>query len=186
MKPPKRLYPSTRIISHPEVSACPVCGGSLMLANYVLWDKTIQTLDGVRSVASRPASCADPQCAGATMRLRSAAGQQVALPHTTYGYDVVVRIGWQRQTRCATYAEIHADLRPQIQIAESQVRRLYHQAYLPLLACHERQQAVRLTQAAEQHGGLVIALDGLAPEGGEPQLWPPRWSPSCSAAPAIC
>jgi hypothetical protein len=171
MKTPKRLYPSTRIIYHPELSTCLVCGGPLMLANYVLGDKTVQTLTAVVSVASRPASCADPQCAGASMRLRSVAGQQVALPHTTYGYDVVVRIGWQRQLRCATYAEIHADLTPQIQIAESQVRHLYQQVYLPLLACHERQQTERLTQAAEQQGGLVIALDGLAPEGGEPQLW---------------
>lgn len=142
-----------------------------MLANYVLWDKTVQTLDQVLSVASRPAHCADPQCAGASMRLRSAAGQQVALPYSTYGYDVVVRIGWQRQTRSATYAEIYADLTPIIQIAESQVRRLYQQAYLPLLAGHTRQQIPRLDSAVATHGGLVLALDGLAPEGGEPQLW---------------
>jgi Transposase, Mutator family len=171
MKTPKRLYPSARIIYHPELSACPVCGGPLMLANYLLGDKTVQTLTAVVSVASRPARCADPQCAGASMCLRSAAGQQVALPAVTYGYDVVVRIGWWRQTRCATYGEIHTDLTPQIQIAESQVRHLYQHVYLPLLACHERQQTARLTQAAAQHGGLVIALDGLAPEGGEPQLW---------------
>lgn len=171
MKTPKRLYPSARIIYHPELSACPVCGGPLMLANYLLGDKTVQTLTAVVSVASRPARCADPQCAGASMCLRSAAGQQIALPAVTYGYDVVVRIGWWRQTRCATYREIHADLTPQIQIAESQVRHLYQQVYLPLLACHERQQTARLTHAATTHGGLVIALDGLAPEGGEPQLW---------------
>lgn len=171
MKTPKRLYPSTRIIYHPELSACPVCGGALMLLNTLLWDKTVQTLEGVHSVASRPACCADPQCAGAGMRLRSAAGQQVALPYTTYGYDVVVRIGWQRQNRCATYADILADVTPQLQIAESQVRRLYQQVYLPLLACHERQHHERLSQAAAAQGGLVIALDGLAPEGGEPQLW---------------
>ncbi|NTV99825.1 MAG: transposase, partial [Oscillochloris sp.] len=68
-------------------------------------------------------------------------------------------------------AELRADLTPQIQIGESQVRRLYQQVYLSLLACHERQHHERLAQAAAQHGGLVLALDGLAPEGGEPQLW---------------
>lgn len=83
MKNPRRLYPNECIIYHPELSTCLVCGGPLMLANYLLGDKTVQTLNGVLSVASRPASCADPQCAGATMRLRSVAGQQVALPHTT-------------------------------------------------------------------------------------------------------
>jgi len=82
-----------------------------------------------------------------------------------------VRIGWQRQTRCATYAEIHADVMPHIPISETQVRRLYQQVYVPLLACHEQQHTDRLAQAAAQHGGVVIALDGLAPEGGEPQLW---------------
>ncbi len=79
MKTPKRLYPSERIIYLLEVTTCLVCGGPLLLMNTLLWDKTIQTLDGVRSVDSRPACCADPQCAGASMRVRSVAGQQVAL-----------------------------------------------------------------------------------------------------------
>lgn len=171
MKTPKQLYPSERIIYHPEVSACLVCGGPLMLLNTLLWDKTVQTLEGVFSLASRPACCADPACAGAAMRLRSAAGQQLALPRQTYGYDVLVRVGWLRQTRCATYAEIHAELRPQVQLSEAQVRALYQHSFLPLLACHERQQTERLKQVANQQGGLVLALDGLAPEGGEPQLW---------------
>jgi hypothetical protein len=51
------------------------------------------------------------------------------------------------------------------------VRYLYQQVYLPLLACHERKYWDQLDQAAQQHGGLFVALDGLAPEGGEPQLW---------------
>jgi hypothetical protein len=51
------------------------------------------------------------------------------------------------------------------------VRYLYQQAYLPLLACHERQYWEQLAQAAQQYSGLIIALDGLAPEGGETQLW---------------
>jgi hypothetical protein len=42
---------------------------------------------------------------------------------------------------------------------------------LPLLACHERRQQGRLETLAKQQGGLIIALDGLQPEAGEPQLW---------------
>jgi hypothetical protein len=171
MNTPKALYPSARLIYHPELSRCPQCGGPLMLANYLLWDKTVQTLETVLSVASRPACCADPACPAASMRLRSAAGQQVALPHSTYGYDVLVRIGWLRQARRATYTEIHADLAPQIQISPAHIRHLYTQVFLSLVACHEQQQHVRLAQAAQHHGGLILALDGLAPEGGEPQLW---------------
>jgi len=139
--------------------------------NYLAWDKTVQTLDHVLSIASRPGHCANPTCTGNDVRFLSAEGQQIALPGSTYGYDVVARIGWQRQERRDIYADIRADLASRIQISESHVRYLYQQTYLPLLACHERKYWDHLAQAAQQHGGLIIALDGLAPEGGEPQLW---------------
>jgi hypothetical protein len=141
------------------------------LCNYLAWDKTVQTLNSVLSIASRPGYCGDAACPGHTMRLVSAEGQQIALPGSTYGYDVLVRIGWLRQERQATYAEIEAELSPRVYISESHLRYLYQQVYLPLLACHERQHWDQLEQAAERYGGLIIALDGLAPEGGEPQLW---------------
>jgi hypothetical protein len=57
-----------------------------------------------------------------------------------------------------------------VQISETQVRAIYTYRYLALLACHERQQMERLKAIAVQ-GGLWLSLDGLAPEGGEPQLW---------------
>ena len=56
-------------------------------------------------------------------------------------------------------------------ISDSHVPYLYPHLYLPLLACHERQQQGRMAQIAKQHGGLIVSLDGLAPQGGEPQIW---------------
>ena len=141
------------------------------MCDYLAWDKTVQTLDAVLSIASRPALCADHLCSGQGMRFLSAEGQQIAPRGSTYGYDVLARIGWLRQERRDAYAEIGAELAGQVQISESHIRYLYQQVYLPLLACHERQYVTCLTQAARQHGGLIISLDGLAPEGGEPQLW---------------
>jgi len=105
------------------------------------------------------------------MRLLSATAQRLALPGSTYGYDVLVRIAWWRQEYHATYREIHAELASQIRISESHVGYLYQQVYLPLLACHERQHRDHLAQVAKAQGGLLIALDGLAPQGGEPQIW---------------
>jgi hypothetical protein len=171
MRTPKELHPDERIIYKPELAACPHCGGPLVMHNYLAWDKTVQTLEHVLSVASRPGYCANPTCPVHPARLLSAEGQQIALPGCTYGYDVLVRIGWLRQDRRATYTEIQDDLTSRVQISESHVRYLYQQVYLPLLACHERLCWDHLAQAAQQHGGLIIALDGLAPEGGEPQLW---------------
>src|SRR6266404_411129 len=171
MRTPKRLYAQQRLIYQPELLTCPHCGDLLVMCNYLAWNKTVQTLDGVLSVASRPGCCRHATCAGSRMRLLSAEGQGIALPGSTYGYDVLVRIGWRRQESRATYREIHTELSLQLAISASHVRYLYQSFYLPLLACHERQHRDRLAQIAQQQGGLIVALDGLAPQGGEPQIW---------------
>src|SRR6266702_4305982 len=171
MRTPKRLYAQERMIYQPELLTCPHCGDLLMMCNYLAWDKTVQTLDRVLSVASRPGCCRHATCAGSRMRLLSAEGQRLALPGSTYGYDGLVRMGWWRQESRATYREIHADLASQVRISASHVGYLSQQVSLPLLACHERQHRDRLAQMATQQGGVSVALDGLAPQGGEPQLW---------------
>jgi mutator family transposase len=171
MRTPKRLYAEARIIYQPELLTCLHCGDLLVPWNYLAWDKTVQTLDGLLSIATRPGHCPHATCPGSRMRLLSAAAQRMAPPGSTYGYDVLMRIGWLRQHQRATYSEIHTELSCRFPISESHVRYLYQHIYLPLLACHERQQHGRLAQIAQEQGGLVIALDGLAPQGGEPQIW---------------
>src|SRR5215468_4963466 len=171
MRTPKPLYAHERMIYHPELLTCPHCGDLLVTCNYLAWDKTVQRLDRVLSVASRPGHCPHATCVGSRLRLLSAEGQRLAPAGSTYGYDVVVHIGWWRQEARATYREIHAALASRVRISESHVGYLYQQVYLPLLACHERQHRDRLAQIAQQQGGLIVALDGLAPQGGEPQIW---------------
>ena len=171
MRTPKPLYAHKRMIYHPELLTCPHCGDLLVMCNYLAWDKTVQMLDRVLSVASRPGCCPHATCVGSRLRLLSAQGQRIAPAGSTYGYDVIVRIGWWRQESRATYREIHAALAAQVRISPSHVGYLYQQIYLPLLACHERQHRDHLARMATKQGGLIIALDGLAPQGGEPQLW---------------
>jgi hypothetical protein len=171
MRTPKSLYVQQRRIYHPELMSCPSCGELLVGCNYLKWDKIVQTLDQVLSIASRPGHCPNPECAGHARRLLSAQGQGIAPASSTYGYDVVTRIGWLRQHVFATYEQIHADLSQRVAISESHVRGLYQRSYLPLMACHERRQRDRLETLASEQGGLIIALDGLEPEAGEPQLW---------------
>jgi len=171
MRTRREFHPEKRIIYHTELPACPICGGTLMTYDYLAWDKIVQTLSSVISVASRPSHCADPSCVGYSIRLLSAEGQQIAPKGFGYGYDVVTRIGWLRQDRRDIYADIQSALPSHLQISLSHVRYLYQDVYLPLLACQERQYKDQLEQAVQQCGGLVIDLDGLAPVGGEPQLW---------------
>src|SRR5438132_1207002 len=159
MRTPKRLYAHERIIYQPELLTCPHCGDLLVMCNYLAWDKTVQMLDRVLSVASRPGCCRHATCAGSRMRLLSAEGQRIALPGSTYGYDVLVRIGWWRQEYRATYREIHAALASQVRISESHVGYPYQQVYLPLLSCHERQHRAHLAEPlAEADSAFKVAL----------------------------
>src|SRR4029450_3516545 len=171
MRTPKPLYAHERMIYRPELLTCPHCGDLLVTCNYLAWDKTVQKLDRVLSVASRPGRCPHAMCVGSRPRLLPAEGHRLAPAGSTYGYDVVVHIGWWRQEARATYREIHTALASRVRISESHVGYLYQQVYLPLLACHERQHRERLAQIAQQQGGLIVALDGLAAQGGAPQLW---------------
>ena len=107
-------------------------------------------LAGVLSVASRLGRCPHATCAGSRMRLLSAEGQRITLPGSSYGYDVLGRIGWWRQESRATYGEIHTDLASQVRISESHVCYLYQHLSLPLLARQEWQHHAHLAQIAKQ------------------------------------
>jgi hypothetical protein len=171
MKTPKTLYPQAREIYHCELPACPECGEPLVICNYQNGRKIVQTLPLTLSVGYCPKRCLNRDCLRYDQRFGSAQWQHLAPQYCTYGYDVIAQIGWQRQRCCRQFASIHGDLRERdIQISESEVRHLYHQRFLPLLACYERTNWPDLRQLSRERG-LILSLDGLVPEGGEPQLW---------------
>jgi len=169
MRTQRELYTEKEVVYECELDQCPQCGQTLRNAYTSGW-KTVQTMTEVIVIAQRPRCCVNKKCAEYNKMLSSVRWQQVAPMWCTYGYDVITQIGWQRQNQRQTFSEIHHDLKGSIQISETQVRAIYTYRYLALLACHERQQMKGLTAIAAR-GGLWLSLDGLAPEGGEPQLW---------------
>lgn len=170
MRTPKQLYPQSSKVYRCELEVCSKCGSQLEQRDYLNGRKIVQTMSGVLQIGYYPKRCAQPNCADHQSSLRSAGWQQVAPLHGTYGFDVIANIGWQRQRLHQTYGEIHAELAERLQISPSQVRYLYTYHYLPLLACHERGCWVQIKRVSAELG-LILTLDGLAPEGGEPQLW---------------
>ncbi len=170
MRTPKTLYKTTPTVYTCELQSCPGCEAPLVECSYLSGCKVVQTMTTPLRIAYRPKCCADPDCPWHPVSLPSAQWQQIAPWYGTYGYDVIAQIGWQRQKQCARFGDIHQLLQAHLQISESHVRYLYHQQYMPLLACVERQQMDRLQRVGEETG-LILGLDGLAPEGGEPQLW---------------
>jgi hypothetical protein len=140
------------------------------VSKYSSGRKTVQTLSSVLEIGYLPKECANPACSCYGKKWRSAEWQQIAPLHCTYGFDVIAAIGWNRQTEHHSLERIHSDLRDRLVISESQVRHLYTYRYLPLLACHERTHWDEVRRVSRERG-LILSLDGLAPEGGEPQLW---------------
>lgn len=169
MRTPRECYSRKPIVYTFELDTCLECGGNLNAA-YTSGPKTVQTMGGVMTIAHRPQYCRDLRCKRHQVLCKSAQWQQIAPCYCTYGYDVIAQIGWLRQTHCERFEAIHKALQPRLQICESEVRLLYHERYLPLLACHERQHLEEL-KAVSERIGLILSTDGLAPEGGEPQLW---------------
>ena len=169
MRTQRGLYTEKRIVYEYERDECLQCGQPLTTAYTSGW-KTVQTMSEVIMIAQQPKRCKNMECLGCASLLRSARWRQIAPTWCTYGYDVITQIGWQRQNQRQTFSEIHLDLQARMLISETQVRAIYTYRYLALLACHERQQMEHLQTIAKQ-GGLWLSLDGLAPEGGEAQLW---------------
>lgn len=152
-----------------ELDVCPACQGRLGVA-YTSGPKTVQSMNGIGTMAHQPKLCRNRDCANFGVHCRSAQWEQSAPKHCTFGYDVIAQIGWLRQSHYQRFEDIHKSLQSRLHLSESEVRHLYHDRYLPLLACHERQNLEQLSRVSAQNG-LLLSLDGLCPEGGEPQLW---------------
>ena len=170
MRTPSGLYQTTPTIYECEFNHCPQCEQELVEMSYLNGLKTVQMMSQVSTIAYRPKRCSNSACASAQVSWTSASWQRIAPKYSIYGYDVIAQIGWERQKGRANFGMIYANLSGQIQISKSQVRYLYQQRYLPLLACHERQHLKEL-EGLGREKGLLLSLDGLMPEGGEPQLW---------------
>ncbi len=170
IRTPKELYPRKHEIYKNEWSHCFICDEPLQQAQSSSGRKTVQTMAEVMQVAYYDKRCVNIYCPCRGERLVPAQWQQLAPLHGTYGYDVIATIGWQRQRARQTYNEIHQLVSAHVQLGLSQVRYLYTYHYLPLLACHERSHRQKLDEVATKQG-LILTLDGMAPQGGEPQLW---------------
>ncbi len=170
MRTPRGLCPQSSHMYMCELERCPLCNGYLSLSGYSSGHKIVQTAFSVQKIGYRPKQCDNPGCPNHGKKWCSAEWQQIAPLYCTYGFDVIAMIGWQRQTEHRSFERIYSDLCSRLVISETHVRHLYTYRYLPLLASHERAHWEELRRVSEETG-LILSLDGLAPEGGEAQLW---------------
>ena len=153
----------------PEFDHCIHCRQKLKLRPYLSWRKSIQLLSQNVYVTSRGRYCSKH---GEITYLSSSAAH-LSLPNSTYGLDVLVRIGYLRDYQRMSFPQIQQALPNHIEVSTRHLRNLYSQ-YQALLACAERLDVDKLKVAAAKYGGLIVSVDGLEPEGGQPQLWAVR------------
>jgi hypothetical protein len=164
---PKRSNPQAeRKIFKAELESCPACEEPLTsVGNSAHSIKTVQTFAGEFHVVAYSRLCDNPDCDQYRTHYHAVGHLQVALPGETYGLDVVAFIGWQRDREHRRFSEIKGLLNDKgIAINERSVGRLYR-LYQALIKGGWKKGQARLAQAQQEHGGLIVAGDGLKPEG---------------------
>jgi len=164
---PKRSNPQAeRKIFTAELGTCPTCEAPLSsIGNAAHSIKTVQTFQGEFQVVAYSRLCGNPACDQYGTHYHAVGHLRVALPSTTYGLDIVAFIGWQRDRAQRRFSEIKEWLNASgIAINERSVGRLYR-LYQALIKGGWKQARERLAQAEQRHGGLILAGDGLQPDG---------------------
>jgi len=135
-------------------------------------DKYVQTMNGPVHVIGYSRKCNNAACPQPQARYHATRGAKLSLPNVTYGLDVMAYIAWRRNGAQKQFKEIWHELRTdyQVDISEREVGRLYRQIQALLMgnqaAIHQE-----LAAAAQANGRLIMAVDGLQPEGGGPKLY---------------
>lgn len=164
-RPVRRFPDAQRTIVECELNACVHCGSALVPRKPWHMRKYVQTMTGPLFVAGKSKECGNPQCPQAGQHYYASGVLRISLPHSTYGLDVLAYIGWQHDRAQRQLAEIQRDLNRQgILVNERNVGKLYRQ-FLALVAGASQETQQVLAATAQQHGGLIWAIDALQPEG---------------------
>jgi Transposase, Mutator family len=171
MQSPRQFGLLPYVRYRPEVRHCLQCGAALAYSHSV-WAKVVQFLTGPEHLTNLGYRCSNPACGFGRTVYRSARAEARQVKGSGYGLDVVVRIGYLRFAEHRTREEIWRELHEQtpIHLSERHVQNLL-EIYLALLRASEWDPRERLAATVEEHGGIIVALDGLQPEQGNEQLW---------------
>src|SRR6266566_2106366 len=171
-----RSYPNViRRWYRPVEHECLECHRTLREAVAVS-RRTVITLEGVIKLNHAGYRCPDPQCVGHTRTYRSVEADALALPHFTYGLDIVLLVGRLRLRQHQTVDEIHQEVLTRLEplgvkIARREILYLF-EAYCTLLrASSEAKDDVEWLAQVEKNGGIIVSVDGIQPEKGNETVY---------------
>jgi len=169
--PKNRITPEKKIYFRAEVHYCPHCGTKLK-RHHTAWKKNIITLNGVIQAWNMAYHCPNSECAYSKTYYKSVEADSLCMKHTSYGFDVLALVGQLRFKHHMTIAEITEELnRRGIATSERNSQRLYER-YLTLLRASVTDHVKKLLeQVVQDHGGIMISMDGVQPEKGNETLY---------------
>jgi hypothetical protein len=159
---PKRYY-------RPTITRCPHCGARLR-RHCTLWSKYLVTLEGRIHVFSLGYRCCRPRCRDAAVIHRSQEVEQLSLKGSSFGFAVIVQIGWWRFWDHRTLDEIAILLRDKhLPVSRRHILNLIGD-FLALLRAAQPAK-IETQRAYFQRHGMVLSIDGMEPEQGNEMLF---------------
>jgi hypothetical protein len=163
-RPPPTLMQTLQ----PVVRHCPCCGDPMWAAyhNY----RTITTLEAIMRLIRQIRRCLHPACPQVRQPYRPEAEGRLALPTHEFGRDVLPCIGTPRYAHPSSVPTLHPALGARgIAVAPRTVTN-FLERYDELVAL-SLQATARLRRLTPPQGRVILALDGLPPDGGQEVLW---------------
>jgi hypothetical protein len=140
--------------------------------SHAVWAKPVQFLTGPEYLTNLGYRCSNPACPFPRAVYRSARAEARQVRGSGYGLEVIVRIGQlrfqQHHTRDELWRTLHSELG--LQLSERHVQNLL-ELYLALLRASQADPRPALAPVVADHGGIILAIDGVQPEQGNEQLW---------------
>lgn len=163
-----RPTPTTLRTLQAIVRHCACCGDPMWAASHHY--RTITTLEAVRRLTLQIRRCLTPACPQVHKPYRPEAEGRLALPKHAFGLEVMAVVGPQRYRPHRSVPALHPALVDRgVAVSQRTVTHLLARyAELLTLALPDSERLQRLTQL---HGRVILALDGLHPDGGHEVLW---------------
>jgi hypothetical protein len=154
---------------------CVVCHRPLQQA-MTLSRRTVVTLQAVIKLIHAGYRCPDVTCLGRSRIYRSMEADALALPSFTYGLDIVVLVGQFHLGKHQTIDEVHHEVQARlstlgVSISRREILSLFD-AYCTLLrAASEAKQDLDFLAQVEEHGGIIVSVDGIQPDRGNETMY---------------
>lgn len=171
MRPKNGISPTSTEYFRPEINVCPHCQSKLKFCHTVS-RKVVSTLTGVKKIINMGYRCGNAKCDFSHVVYRSAEAESLSMKHTTYGMDVIALVGHLRFKEHKTRTEIALELNQRgIKTTDRNVQLLYERYALLLRASSDSYVKEVLEKVVEDHGGIVLSIDGVQPEKGNETLY---------------